>query len=71
MSSYIFASSILLASVSSLVGVFAQDPFKFCKDDGCGDCPVAVTSIGTGYPDCAIYNSADVFGNQGFPQVDR
>lgn len=51
-----------------MMGIAAQDePFTFCKDDTCGDCPVTVTSVGTGYPDCAIYNSADVFGNQGFP----
>lgn len=51
--------------------VAAQDPFTFCKDDTCGDCPVSVTSIGTGYPDCAIYNSEDVFGNQGFPSTAK
>ncbi|KAI0020346.1 hypothetical protein F4780DRAFT_791994 [Xylariomycetidae sp. FL0641] len=41
-------------------------PFKFCTDDQCGDCPVSITSAGTGYPNCVIYNTADVFANYGF-----
>lgn len=63
----------VIALVSSVLvtHVAAQDPFTFCKDDTCGDCPVSVTSIGTGFPDCAIYNSKDVFGNQGFPETAR
>ncbi|KAI0126720.1 hypothetical protein BJ170DRAFT_684300 [Xylariales sp. AK1849] len=61
----------LLACAFSLELATAQDPFTFCKDDTCGDCPVSVTSVGTGYPDCAIYNSADVFGNQGFPTTNN
>ncbi|KAH6643479.1 hypothetical protein BKA67DRAFT_665285 [Truncatella angustata] len=59
---------LLFVAASSLLRAVAQDPFTFCKDDGCGDCPVSITSIGTGYPDCAIYNSVDVFGNQGFDE---
>lgn len=60
----------LLLGAGSLLYVVADD-FTFCKGDDCGDCPVSITSIGTGYPDCAIYNSHDVFGNQGFEEADR
>ncbi|KAH8892268.1 hypothetical protein GQ53DRAFT_596485, partial [Thozetella sp. PMI_491] len=45
----------------------SMNPFSFCKDDQCGDCPVSVTSAGTGFPNCVTYNSDDVFKNQGFP----
>ncbi|CAM1509817.1 Fc.00g001520.m01.CDS01 [Cosmosporella sp. VM-42] len=54
------------AFAAALQGVFADDPpFTFCKDNTCGDCPVSITSTG-GYPDFVVYNSADIFTNQGF-----
>ncbi|KAI1425419.1 hypothetical protein F5Y12DRAFT_374696 [Xylaria sp. FL1777] len=62
---------LALVALASALRVTAMDPFTFCKDDQCGDCPVSVTSLGTGFPDCAIYSSKDVFGNQGFPQKDN
>ncbi|KAI1291049.1 hypothetical protein F5Y03DRAFT_403781 [Xylaria venustula] len=57
---------IALVALTSALCAAADDAFTFCSDDNCGDCPVAVTSIGTGFPNCAIYNSSDVFGNQNF-----
>ncbi|KAI0112521.1 hypothetical protein GGR51DRAFT_557103 [Nemania sp. FL0031] len=58
---------MVMVALTSALYATAADPFTFCKDDTCGDCPVSVTSVGTGFPDCAIYNSKDVFSNQGFP----
>jgi hypothetical protein len=58
--------SVALTASFGALRVIAGDPFTFCSDKECGNCPVSVTSIGTGYPDCAIYSVADVFGNQGF-----
>jgi len=54
----------VLFSVASIV--VAQDPFYMCTDDKCESCPSAVSSTGTGYPDCVVYNSEDVFANQGY-----
>ena len=51
--------------------VAASGPFKFCKENQCGDCPVQVTDAGLGYPNCVVYDTKDVFGNQeGFPGSD-
>ncbi|RYP61000.1 hypothetical protein DL771_010285 [Monosporascus sp. 5C6A] len=63
----------LIVAMSVLAGrlVLASGPFKFCKDNTCGDCPVQVTDAGTGYPNCVVYSTDDVFGNQeGFPGSD-
>ena len=46
--------------------VVAQDPFYMCTDNKCENCPSAISSTGTGYPDCVIYSSEDVFANQGY-----
>jgi hypothetical protein len=52
----------VLSSVASIV--VAQDPFYMCTESKCETCPLAISSTGTGYPDCVIYNSEDVFANQ-------
>jgi hypothetical protein len=54
----------VLFSVASIV--VAQDPFYICTESKCETCPSAISSTGTGYPDCVIYNSEDVFANQGY-----
>lgn len=60
--------SVGFAAIVALVGTTtADDPFSFCKDNKCGDCPVSVTNVGTGFPNCVVYNSEDVFANQNFP----
>ncbi|KAM7212420.1 hypothetical protein V8F06_012189 [Rhypophila decipiens] len=43
-----------------------EDVFKFCPESTCGDCPVGLTSQGTGFPNCVIYNSDDIFPGLGF-----
>ncbi|KAI0141783.1 hypothetical protein GGR57DRAFT_398951 [Xylariaceae sp. FL1272] len=42
----------------------ASDPFKLCNDNKCGDCPIQVTDAGTGFPNCVVYSTESVFGNQ-------
>ena len=42
----------VLLSVASIA--VAQDPFYMCTDDKCESCPSAVSSTGTGYPDCVL-----------------
>ncbi|RAQ98698.1 hypothetical protein DDE82_008995 [Stemphylium lycopersici] len=54
----------VLSCVASIA--VAQDPFYMCTDTKCEECPSAVSSTGTGYPDCVIYSSEDVFVNQGY-----
>ena len=61
---------LAFTALSGLLGraVFAADePFSFCKDNSCNDCPVNIASAGTGYPACVTYNSDDVFKNQDYP----
>ncbi|KAK8124270.1 uncharacterized protein PG998_000029 [Apiospora kogelbergensis] len=59
---------LLAAVVAFMVveNVLAED-YSMCRDEGCGDCPVTLASLGTGYPECIIYNTDDVFGGQDFP----
>src|ERR1700712_327783 len=47
---YHHAFSAFAAATSLGRVVSAQDPFTFCKDNDCGDCPVAVTSMGQVIP---------------------
>ncbi|KAF2759132.1 hypothetical protein EJ05DRAFT_485200 [Pseudovirgaria hyperparasitica] len=56
--------SVLIAALASSVA--AQDPFYMCTENTCEQCPSAVASAGTGYPECVVYNSEDVFANQGY-----
>ena len=62
------AATVLAGAFGGVFG--ADEPFSFCKDNTCGDCPVSVTSAGTGYPKCVVYNSDDIFANQGFDGTD-
>jgi hypothetical protein len=54
----------VLSCVASIA--VAQDPFYMCTDSACEKCPSGVSSTGTGYPNCVIYSSEDVFANQGY-----
>lgn len=49
----------------------AESAFDMCTAGTCEDCPVSLTSAGTGYPNCVIYNSADIFSSDlGFTASD-
>ena len=62
---------IILCMVATIIlEALGDEPFTFCKDTECKQCPVAVTSGGTGYPNCVIYNTADIFSNQDFPGAE-
>ncbi|CAA9960579.1 hypothetical protein PTMSG1_03980 [Pyrenophora teres f. maculata] len=54
----------VLSCIASIA--VAQDPFYMCTDKVCQNCPSAVSTTGTGFPDCVIYSSQDVFANQGY-----
>ncbi|OAQ64465.1 hypothetical protein VFPPC_05734 [Pochonia chlamydosporia 170] len=56
----------IAATLAYLQGVQAGNPFAFCTDNKCEKCPVSVTSDGTGYPNCVVYESKDIFPGQGF-----
>ncbi|KAJ4293570.1 hypothetical protein N0V90_008853 [Kalmusia sp. IMI 367209] len=58
----------LLAGLASVA--VAQDPFYMCTDNKCEDCPSSIASSGTGFPNCVIYNSQDVFAQQGYEGTD-
>jgi len=44
--------------------------YKMCKDNKCQNCPVELTNAGTGYPNCVVYDSDNVFYNQDFEGTD-
>lgn len=54
------------AQVSCDESPFFYEAFNLCKEDACNECPVNISTAGPKYPDCGIYNSEDVFTNQGF-----
>lgn len=58
-------SLLVTALLSALVLVNGQVA-SFCKDDGCVDCPMSLAIVGTGYPECVIYDTETVFGGLGF-----
>lgn len=52
----------------------SEKPISFCTKGGCEEdnCPVALATAGTGYPNCVIYDSKDLFsGGLGFPTSDN
>lgn len=64
-------NKIVLLSALAAGSVLAFDePFSFCTDGNCGDCPVSVASAGTGFPECVVYNSEDFFGGSDFATAD-
>ncbi|KAK8121577.1 hypothetical protein PG984_010247 [Apiospora sp. TS-2023a] len=63
-----FALSMNTAQVSCDETPFPFEAFNLCKEDACKECPVHIGTTGPKYPDCVIYNSEDVFTNQGFPK---
>lgn len=68
MLSIMHKAALLSAIVGSVAA--ADEPFSFCTDGKCGDCPVSVSSGGTGFPECVIYNSEDFFGGGDFEAAD-
>lgn len=61
-------SSLRISSV--LVGLLslsaqAQDsPVRLCNSDACDYCPTSITTTGTGYPACVIYDRDTVLGGK-------
>lgn len=53
---------VLAATAIAARLALASGPFKFCTDDVCKTCPVQVSDAGTGYPNCVVYKTTDVFG---------
>ncbi|THY95088.1 hypothetical protein D6C92_04571 [Aureobasidium pullulans] len=54
-----------IIAIMALIGVVNAQypPFSLCTAGGCDDCPQTVTSGGTGYPQCVVYDSATVFAS--------
>ena len=44
----------------------SEKPISFCTKGGCEEdnCPVALATAGTGYPNCVIYDSKDLFSQE-------
>ena len=59
--------SILVAALGAFPLAISQ-VITWCKEKDCGGCVSSITSPGTGYPDCVIYDTETVFGGQGFQE---
>jgi hypothetical protein len=59
-------SSLILQLWFGMGLVTAQDksPMSLCTDKSCKDCPNALTTDGTGYPKCVIYDRDTVLGGK-------
>ena len=44
------------------IGSLAQAPMGLCTGSDCGYCPNSVTTAGTGYPACVVYDRDTVLG---------
>jgi hypothetical protein len=62
-----FTIAVLSGLLARTVSAASDEPFSFCTDNKCEQCPVNIASAGKGYPACVVYNSDDVFKNQDFP----
>ncbi|KAK6815650.1 hypothetical protein PG987_016654 [Apiospora arundinis] len=65
-----FRSLFALAVAFKAIDNVLADDYSMCRDEKCGDCPVTLADLGTGYPECIIYNTEDVFGGLDFPPSD-
>jgi hypothetical protein len=47
------------------IGAIAQEsPVKMCNSENCDYCPSSITTAGTGYPACVIYDRDTVLGGK-------
>ncbi|PIA92334.1 hypothetical protein CB0940_09143 [Cercospora beticola] len=55
----------LLPSLLALlpIGALGQAPMRLCTDETCENCPNSVTTAGTGYPACVVYDRDTVLGS--------
>jgi hypothetical protein len=56
-----------LRTADILIGLLAaravaQAPVSLCTGEACDNCPNALTTAGTGYPQCVIYDRDTVLG---------
>jgi hypothetical protein len=47
-----------------LVATQDQSPISLCTDEAWGNCPNALTTDGTGYPACVVYETDTVLGGK-------
>ncbi|KAJ4294363.1 hypothetical protein N0V90_008053 [Kalmusia sp. IMI 367209] len=57
-----------LSAAALITKLSSAQLLTFCKDNQCGDCPVAPGQA-VGYPLCNIYNTETVLGDNGFQGV--
>lgn len=57
-----FKFNLAMSAALAAQLVHASGPFKFCSTNTCDTCPVQVLDAGTGWPNCVVYRTDDVFG---------
>lgn len=58
-----FSIDVLLSLLA--IGAIAQDsPVKLCNSVNCDYCPSSITTQGTGYPACVVYDRDTVLGGK-------
>lgn len=55
-----------VAAVLGLAAASHGQDISFCPDEDCEDCPTSLATVGTGHPDCVVYDTETVFGGLGF-----
>jgi len=59
-----------MSSVLALLGLLAmrasaqEAPVKLCNSEACDYCPSSLTTTGTGFPSCVIYDRDTVLGGK-------
>lgn len=64
----LFSAALAVLGIPKVLSV--DGPFKLCVDQPCESCPVSIDNEGSGYPACVVYNTADVFTDEGFNGTD-
>ncbi len=63
-------ATLLSAALIGVAKAQHGDIFKFCTEGKCEECPVGLNNAGTGFPNCVIYNSKDVFSGLDFKESE-
>jgi hypothetical protein len=60
----IFTTEVVLMGLLAIGAAAQESPVKLCNGEACDYCPSSLTTTGTGYPSCVIYDRDTVLGGK-------
>lgn len=55
-------SVVLMTAIFGALALGQDSPIRLCTESACDNCPNSLTTAGTGYPSCVIYDRDTVLG---------